>query len=70
MRDKWIGYGNYAQSRALVDMCILNNSRSDSDLHDARAYNLVFALDYYYKQLEKIKFLQNKIEKLQALWLT
>ena len=81
LKNKWIEYGNpnyyddpvgmylscgYAQSRALVDMCILNNHGSEDNLNSNSSYNLVFALNCYYKQLEIIKFLQNKIEKLQA----
>ena len=58
--------GNYAQSRELVDMCILNNRRSEDNLN-SNAYNLIFALDCYYKQLERIKLLQTQIETLQAL---
>jgi hypothetical protein len=58
--------GDYAQSRELIDMCILNNSRSEDNLN-SNAYNLIFALDCYYKQLERIKLLQTQIETLQAL---
>jgi hypothetical protein len=59
--------GSYEQSRAFIDMCILNNHGSENNLNSNSAYTLVIALDCYYKQLERIKLLKTQIETLQAL---
>jgi len=58
---------DYTHSKLIIDMCIRNNPNEDNDLHVVHAFNLTYAHDHYYIQLDTIKSLQTRIEQLQAL---